>query len=78
MTTTVTSKGQVTIPKRIRDYLGIDGGTPVSFDVMPDGRVVLTNADGAPRRGRFDHLRGIADAGLTTDEMMAMTRGDDR
>lgn len=33
---TITSKGQVTIPKRIRDELGLDAGTEVEFIVEED------------------------------------------
>ena len=52
MATIVTSKGQVTIPKPVRDLLGITTGTAVEFQVAPDGRVVLARADdaAAPRR----------------------------
>ncbi|MHB0677530.1 AbrB/MazE/SpoVT family DNA-binding domain-containing protein, partial [Roseomonas mucosa] len=45
MATIVTSKGQVTIPKPVRDLLGITTGTAVEFQVAPDGRVVLARAD---------------------------------
>lgn len=47
--TTVTSKGQVTIPKPVRDLLGILAGSRVDFRRAPDGRVVLTRADKKPR-----------------------------
>jgi antitoxin PrlF len=73
----VTRKGQVTIPKRVRDYLGIEPGSIVEFDVSPDGRVVLVNRDATPKPSRFEKLRGTATTKLTTDELMAMLRGDD-
>jgi len=38
---TVTSKGQVTIPKAIRDALELEAGDRVAFRVDEDGRVVL-------------------------------------
>ena len=41
MITTVTSKGQVTIPKPVRDRLGIEAGSAIEFEMEPDGRVVL-------------------------------------
>ena len=81
MANTVTTKGQVTIPKEVRDLLGITPGTSVTFEMEPDGRVVLRKADTTGRNvtspSRFARLRGSATAGLTTDEIMALTRGDD-
>jgi antitoxin PrlF len=41
MATTVTSKGQVTIPKAVRDLLGLKPGHAVTFELAADGRVVL-------------------------------------
>ncbi|APT57713.1 AbrB/MazE/SpoVT family DNA-binding domain-containing protein [Roseomonas gilardii] len=77
MATIVTSKGQVTIPKPVRDLLGITTGTAVEFQVAPDGRVVLARADDtAAPRSRFERLRGAAGHGMSTDEIMALTRGD--
>ena len=39
--TTITSKGQVTIPKAVRDELGLRVGDRVAFRVLEDGRVVV-------------------------------------
>ena len=77
MPTTVTSKGQVTIPKAIRDRLGLKPGHKVEFVADRDGRVVVKPVH-APRRAarsRFSALRGTADAGMTTDQILALTRG---
>lgn len=38
---TLTSKGQTTIPKEIRDGLGMKPGDRMSFTLMPDGTVVM-------------------------------------
>jgi AbrB family looped-hinge helix DNA binding protein len=73
----VTRKGQVTIPKRVRDYLGIAPGSIVEFEVTPDGRIVLVKAGAEPAPSRFEKVRGTATTKLTTDELMAMLRGDD-
>ena len=76
MATTVTSKGQVTIPKPVRDILGIKPGNAVEFELAPDGRVVLTKVGARRPRSRFEGLRGRAGKGLSTDEIMALTRGE--
>jgi len=39
--TKMTTKGQVTIPKRLRDYLGLEPGSAVDFELADDGRVFL-------------------------------------
>lgn len=82
MTTTLTSKGQVTIPKRIRDELHLLPGSPVEFAVNAAGEVVLHRprpAKGArrPERDRFDAVRGRADVPWRTDELMKLLRADD-
>ena len=38
---TITTKGQITIPKEIRDYLKIDAGSKVDFVIDADGHVKL-------------------------------------
>lgn len=75
MAVTVTSKGQVTIPKPVRDRLGISPGSKVDFEVAEDGRAFLRRVGKARmRRSRFERLRGTATSGLSTDEIMALTR----
>jgi AbrB family looped-hinge helix DNA binding protein len=76
MAITVTSKGQATIPKPVRDRLGIEPGNAVDFQLAPDGRVMLVKVDSGQRASRFEALRGSAGVGLSTDESMALTRGD--
>lgn len=79
MSNTVTSKGQVTIPKEVRDLLGITPGSAVTFEVAPNGQVLLrkAGAESAPRPpSRFAKLRGQASAGLSTEQIMALTRGE--
>lgn len=72
----VTEKGQVTIPKELRDALGIGAGTEVEFE-RSDNHIVVRKSSGAPTRGRqlIERLRGRGDVAITTDEIMAMTRG---
>jgi antitoxin PrlF len=74
MANTVTSKGQVTIPKPVRDRLGIEPGASVEFELAEDGRVFLAKVAGKHPASRFTALRGRAGPGLSTDEIMALTR----
>jgi AbrB family looped-hinge helix DNA binding protein len=76
MPTNLTSKGQVTVPKPVRDYLGLKPGAPVTFERLPSGDVVIRGATGGKRRapGRFAKLRGRATVRMTTDEILALTR----
>jgi AbrB family looped-hinge helix DNA binding protein len=76
MAATVTSKGQVTIPKPVRELLGIKPGSIVDFQRGPDGHVILVKIGGKPRPSRFARLRGHAGKGLSTDAIMALTRGE--
>jgi AbrB family looped-hinge helix DNA binding protein len=70
----MTSKGQVTIPKRIRDYLGLKPGSEVEFITDAGGQIVV-NGHRKARISRFDALVGSAGPGMSTDELMALTRG---
>jgi len=74
----VTTKGQVTIPQHVREKLGIGPHSEVEF-VEEDDRVYLLKKTGADySRGRYGSLRGVATVKMTTDEIMALTRGGDR
>ncbi|MGI8683593.1 MAG: AbrB/MazE/SpoVT family DNA-binding domain-containing protein [Acidimicrobiales bacterium] len=72
----VTEKGQVTIPKDLRDVLGIGAGTEVEFE-RSDDTIVVRKVSNGPSRGRrlAERLRGRGDVRMTTDEIMALTRG---
>ena len=77
MTATVTSKGQVTLPKEVRDLLGIEPGSIIDFQRAPDGGVLLVKVDKKSSASRFAKFLDHAGKGLSTDEIMAMTRGED-
>jgi len=81
MTTTLTVKGQVTIPKQIRDALGLTPGSAVDFAVNREGQVVLHKAASAKGKAgakvlpdRFDAARGKADVKWRTQDLMALLR----
>jgi AbrB family looped-hinge helix DNA binding protein len=72
----VTTKGQVTIPQEIREKLGITPAVEIDFIEEKD-RVYLVKKEIKTKRTRkFSKLRGIANVKMTTDEIMALTRGD--
>jgi AbrB family looped-hinge helix DNA binding protein len=76
METTLTSKGQVTIPKHIRDSLSLVPGCKLIFDLNKDGELVL-RTEGPRRPDRFDRAVGAAEIklGCSTDEYMEFLRG---
>ncbi|MGE0385375.1 MAG: AbrB/MazE/SpoVT family DNA-binding domain-containing protein [Gammaproteobacteria bacterium] len=79
MTTNMTVKGQVTIPKKVREALRLSPGDGVDFAVNSDGQVVVKKAGarGAARKDRFEAARGKAQVKWRTDELMALLRGTD-
>ena len=79
MATTMTVKGQVTIPKKVREALQLSPGDSVDFDVNREGEVVVHKAGARARakRDRFDSARGKAQLKWRTDELMALLRGAD-
>ncbi|WP_339385783.1 AbrB/MazE/SpoVT family DNA-binding domain-containing protein [Burkholderia sp. Ac-20379] len=74
---TMTVKGQVTIPKAVREHLGLVPGMEVEFQMESDGRVTVRRAGGGAPASRFAALRGSLDAPMSTDEILALTRGGD-
>ena len=77
MSTTLTSKGQVTIPKQIRDALNLEPGCAVDFAVNREGDVVVhkVGAKSSRKPDRFESARGKADIKWRTDDLMALLHG---
>ncbi|HLA74498.1 MAG TPA: AbrB/MazE/SpoVT family DNA-binding domain-containing protein [Gammaproteobacteria bacterium] len=73
----ITSKGQVTIPIEVRQKAGLLPDTEVEF-VVRGNTVIVKKAEKTPRRGRrlLAVMRGKATTRLSTDEIMALTRGN--
>jgi antitoxin PrlF len=75
----MTSKGQVTIPKGMRDQFDIKPGSEVEFGISRDGDLIVKPKKTAPREpveSRFAAIRGTLDLGMSTDEFMRFLRGD--
>ena len=77
---TLTTKGQVTIPQDIRERLGLMPGTRVVFDIVGDGVRIRRASDQARGDAIVAHLRSVgrraAGPRLSTDQILALTRGD--
>lgn len=72
----VTSKGQVTIPLAVRRRLGIEPGSEVDFELDGRGaRLVRARSAGGAQIAR--RMRGRATVAMSTEEIMALTRGDE-
>ncbi|MSO98958.1 MAG: AbrB family transcriptional regulator [Rhodospirillaceae bacterium] len=80
MYTSMTSKGQVTIPKRVRDFLGLKPGAKIGFELAKDGQVVLKHSETEVKqrrdavKTRIDRLRGTLNTGMSTDQLMKLLR----
>ncbi len=75
----VTSKGQVTIPIEIRERLGLLPNSEVEFEVEGTAvRIRKARGRRAKQRGRgiVARLKGKATAGMTTEEILALTRSE--
>jgi AbrB family looped-hinge helix DNA binding protein len=74
----INSKGQVTIPAKIRKDLGLMPGCEVSLDIDIDRLIRQKARSGSGSKGKelVERMRGRATTGLTTDEIMALTRGE--
>ena len=78
MSTTLTVKGQVTVPENIRDYLPLAPGDRIDFAFAADGTVHLVPLRArcpARKAGRFDALVGLRSKAGATDEWMDLLRG---
>ena len=69
----VTTKGQVTIPKNVRESLGIVPETDVVFQ-EENGKFYIVKISKDKPTTRFNKLRGITTANMSTDEIMGLTR----
>ncbi len=72
----LTQKGQVTIPKRFRDRYGLTQGSEVEFEAV-EGGVLVRRADKPDvtiLKAAIQQIRGSADTGFTTSDIMRVTR----
>jgi AbrB family looped-hinge helix DNA binding protein len=66
----VTEKGQVTIPKEIRERLGIRPGDEVTFEETDEGYLIRKEIEG----DRFQKWRGVAETDESVEDRMTDLR----
>jgi antitoxin PrlF len=81
LATNVTVKGQVTLPKAVRDAAGIRPGDQVNVRVRPEGGVIIEavaalKSEQAYNSRLEEMSRRRPIRGLSTEEVMRMTRGE--
>ena len=69
----VTTKGQVTIPRKVREILGITAGTEIDFK-EDESRFYIVKIDKPRLVSKIRKLRGIATTKMSTNEILSLTR----
>ncbi len=69
----VTTKGQVTIPRHVRERLGIVPQVDIDFR-EENGKFYIVKTTKTKRTNKFKKFRGIASSQMTTDEILKLTR----
>ncbi len=73
----ITTKGQVTIPKHLRQKMGFVPGVEVEF--FEDGntlKIVKKELSNSQGRNFVNKIKGKATRKITTDQIMELTRGE--
>jgi antitoxin PrlF len=80
MTTTITVKGQVTLPKKVRDAVGLKPGDKVEVRATASGGVYIEKpgAQEAYKANLYALAERRLIRGITTDELMEMSRGESK
>ena len=73
MTSTISSKGQITVPKAVRDKLGLRPGTRVEFELTAQGAWLRKGHRGGVRA--VDRVLGILKREAATDSLIDDMRG---
>lgn len=78
MSTTVTVKGQVTLPKKVREAAGIKPGDEVDVHANAAGGIIIQKPGtmSAYKKRLLQIAKRRTIRGMTTDEIMRLTRGD--
>ncbi len=76
MSSKVTSRGQVTVPKAIREKLGLWLQTEIEFEIVGN-QVIMRKVQGCDKGGKalIRKMRGRGTVAMSADEIMRQTRG---
>lgn len=77
MSYSLTVKGQVTVPKAIRQHLHVLPGQAIDYEPLPDGSVRMTAANKPADNNPFLKFVGVGIRRRPTEEIMRETRGED-
>lgn len=69
----ITSKGQITIPKKFRDHLGLLPHTEVEFEQVDDGLVIKKAKESVRGKKMIEAMMAGAPLTMSTDEIMKLT-----
>ncbi len=72
MTSTVSTKGQITVPAEVRKQLGLTPGTPVVFELTEDGVILRKGFSGVHP---VDRVYGVLSLERSVDETLDEMRG---
>ncbi len=72
----VTAKGQVTIPRELRDQFALGPGSEVEIVGTEGGALIRPVTHSGTGSRLVAHLRDRADGELTADEVLRLTRGE--
>jgi len=74
----ITSKGQLTIPQKLREQFGFHPSMEVEFQACEDGvKIVHSSARGGRGKALVEHMRGRGQKRIRADDLMRMTRGEE-
>ena len=73
MTSTISAKGQITVPKAVRDKLGLRPGALVEFELTAEGALLRKGHRGGVRA--VDRVLGILKREVPTDSLIEDMRG---
>ncbi|MBF0493232.1 MAG: type II toxin-antitoxin system PrlF family antitoxin [Deltaproteobacteria bacterium] len=71
---TMTERGQITVPKEIRDQLGLKAGVSLTFTISKQG-IVVKKAASSPKTDWLSKYRGIIKSDKSVDEIIEEMRG---
>lgn len=73
----VNEQGQVTIPAEVQERLGFAPGTEIELEIVGEKLEIRKKSRTGSIKAWIERVKGTSTSGMTTDEIMQLTRGDD-